>query len=522
MKLKYLLLALALVLPATGSVRALGPTTNPTAEPDAYPWQLQDLSGTINRTLMSNIAWGRLETLEASKTGTAFTWDTGLPGVMTVVARDPQRGLYMQTFYKNRATGKTFNFFDYNMDAFPATDVPSMNGFLFELRGHGPRKSIYSRETGKLVRSYYGTGFCGSFDPFWLYVGDTRYIHYDLSFIMEDVGGNKRILKDQSGHIPYTIEGSTIYGDPICGKGTTVHDANKFYINRLSQNIPVPTFYFPVDAQHGACDTTKKHCGKFNFTQYTTGRFGKANTAIQFKPSKISSFFELPETLLTALEDKQKFSIGFWARVDAPNVAPNVVSQTEKFSSVFYGLANSYMKDPNLVAGLSVSNKTQQLTLNRASFVSPKSTCMSKPKPKKCPTPQHLLELTSDPTIMDWKFWLPPEFNVSRPAGVTGKRWIYILLSYNRSRTAVYTHDPKNMSGDFKPRYTKKTFILMNNDVMSKMDKWGFGNPGGFTNMDKIDAIDDITVFLAPLEAHETYVRSALNEAVLGEVPKQK
>ena len=94
-----------------------------------------------------------------------------------------------------------------------------------------------------------------------------------------------------------------------------------------------------------------------------------------------------------------------------------------------------------------------------------------------------------------------------------------MLLAYGPKRTTIYLHDPIKTSGDFGPRFTKKYYILMDNALLEDIDKLGFG----LANNDLLyaipDAIDDVTVFNGNLADNESYVRAALNEAILGGYP---
>lgn len=485
--------------------------------PDAYPWQLPDLDGTINRTDMSNQDWNQFERLESGKTGSYFTWDNW-PAYVTMVGDDSAQQLYSQTFYRG-PSGHTFNFGTYDLEKIPAKDVSDLPGILYTLGGSGSYKKIYSRETGKPIRSFYGFYFCASFDPFWLFAGDTSYSTYDLDFTIEDVGGGQRVLKDQSGHYPYWTDGSSTRGNPICGKGTSINDPNKFRIKRLSQVVPSFKAFFPLNSSHGACDTDNANCGQLNHTSYTTDRFGRADQALAFGTGLATSNFLLSRQMWEGLPDKQTFSVGFWARLSGNHVAPDVVRQDGSFDSIFFGTTTDIDGKPHATVGLSFADSEQQLALNRTTY--PTSTGTSRPitgPETGLPPP----DTVGAEKPFDWKFWLPPEFNASNPSGHSGSRWVYFLLSYDANRTTVYMHDPLKTGGDFLPRYTHKYFILMSSKKLLDLDGWGFGNPGRGLGMGAVEAIDDVTVFDGALARDESLVRSVLNEAVLGNAPRKQ
>lgn len=502
--------------------------SDPSKDPAAHPWQLTDFTGTLSRRLMSNNDWVRFERLEPNSIGRYFTWGDW-PGSMVQVSEDPRRQLYYSSIYKGRVSGRTYHWWNYKLDAIDASVIPDIPHIFYQLVGTGVYKKIYAVATGKSVRSFLGTGSCGAGDNTWLFAGDTSYHEYDVSYKMEDVGGGKRILTDESGHHPFRGDTSTerspsiVRGPSMCGAGNVINAENKFFIHRYTKNVPSIKAYYPLDDQSKRCAVGDAYCAEWQHTSFTTDRFGRARSAIAFDKKAPYSFFEFPTALVDELTTKKEFSIGFWARVgdkfiDGDNfpqgrnyTVRDYVNQNGLHALLLYGL--SHRKDADhIVAGLSISVDEYQLSLNRSSYAEPVFDNIV-PDPSGN-SPEDLTH-----KLADWKFWLPPEFHLGNPDGTTGTRWVYMLLAYGPKRTTIYLHDPIKTSGDFGPRFTKKYYILMDNALLEDIDKLGFG----LANNDLLyafpDAIDDVTVFNANLADNESDVRAALNEAILGGYP---
>lgn len=495
---------------------------DPLEDPAAYPWQLTDFTGTLSRRLMSNNDWVRFERLEPDSIGSYFTWGDW-PGSMVQVSEDPRRQLYYSSTYRGRLSGQVYEWSSYKLDAIDASTIPDVPHIFYRLVGTGDYKKIYAVATGKAVRSFLGTADCGSSDNTWLFAGDTSYYEYHVSYKMEDVGGGKRILTDESGHHPFRGGAPTARGASMCGAGNIIHAANKFFIHRYTKNVPSIKAYYPLDEHSQRCSVGDAYCANWQHISFTADRFGRARSAIAFNKKAPYSFFEFPTDLVDELASKKEFSIGFWARVgnkfiDGDNFPEgrnytirDYVNQNGLHALLLYGL--SHRKDADhIVAGLSISVDEYQLSLNRSSYAEPVFDNVV-PDPSG-DTPEDLTN-----KLADWKFWLPNDFHLGNPDGKTGTRWVYMLLAYGPKRTTIYLHDPIKTSGDFGPRFTKKYYILMDNALLEDIDKLGFG----LANNDLLyaipDAIDDVTVFNANLADNESYVRAALNEAILGGYP---
>ncbi len=489
------------------------------------PYRLSDIDAngtTVDSKFLKQRDFERLNHIPEGSLGSFFSWSDGLYYI------HPDAGV--------TGTAELYSFHrEFNPDPahYPSGKFDEVKLAMY-YRPYSTvvdtgRQTFYSAYYKSKVRWYAAAFFplCQVADGSYIYTNkDPSLVRGDLSVrLLENEPNQTQRLKQKSYYVGTGYSPSYLRTN-ICA-GQTAHPLGniKFKLRRSAISVPNVLAHFNFDDT--SCDTSGKYCGEFYFSDYGKDRFDSDKSALIFNSSKNSTFV-LPQNLLNALSKRNKFVIGFWAKIPKASTLKD-----GNLRSIFFGINRQEEKGEYLMpVGLSIEtskmDKEVHYAINR-SFLNMKSkerierignfgdNSIVKPFVS---GDNSIVKPFVSRADFDWKFSLPTPFVISKDSS----SWVYFVMAYDEGRAEVYMYNPKDIGGDWTVRYFKKQYILMNNDLAGDLMKWGFGVPGADVTLhDKyltILGIDGVTVLNhGTMRNKEQQVRALFNEAILGNNP---